>query len=62
MEKKIEYALINNCTVYLHLINGETVSGRVEKSDDHCRVKLRNDEGVFWIPIEEIQRVFSVQK
>lgn len=46
--------------VCLRLSNGEVIKGYIEDSGDDNRIKIRNKEGVQWIPYEEITSIISI--
>lgn len=55
MLKEIKIAINKQQTVYIRLIDGETIQGVPESLSD--RVKIRQDQGVTWIPVVDIEHV-----
>lgn len=55
MLKEIKIAINRHQTVFMRLINGETVQGIPESLSD--RVKIRQELGAVWIPLVDIDHV-----
>lgn len=53
--KEIKLAIHHQQTVTLLLTDGEVIQGIPESLTD--RVKLRNDDGVIWIPVTDIKHI-----
>lgn len=55
MLKDIKIAIKRQEKVYIRLINGEALQGIPESLSN--RVKIRQEQGVTWIPVTEIEHV-----
>lgn len=53
--KEIRMAMDKKQLIMIRLLDGETFEGIPESCTD--RVKLRREDGVVWVPVEDIKHV-----
>ncbi|WP_339324142.1 hypothetical protein [Paenibacillus sp. FSL W8-0194] len=57
MEKVIELAIKHEHTIFVKSVDGSTLTGIPEPSNDPAKLKMRTPLGHFWIPMDEVSHV-----
>jgi len=54
MEMEIEMAIRRGHQLFVQNLDGESITGIPEKSDDPGTLKMRTVYGSMWIPLDEV--------
>lgn len=57
MDKEIELAIKRGHYVFVKSMDGSTLTGIPEPSNDPEKLKMRTSLGHFWIPMDEVSHV-----
>ncbi|MRN56861.1 hypothetical protein [Paenibacillus monticola] len=60
MLKELKIAMEKEQVVSIHTKDGEVLMGTPEKTSMQAKVKLRNEDGITFIPYEDIVHVMRV--
>lgn len=60
MIKELKIAIDKAQSISIHLISGETLIGTPEKTQMNAKIKLRNEQGITYVPYEDLIHVTRI--